>query len=70
MWYLGMLEQAEQSECGEQEMYGGQRGAGCVVLRIFRGHLVHTHEGARDFILKKSIQIGHLLYSLFTCASP
>lgn len=51
--YLGMLEQAEESECGEEEMYGGQREAGCIVLRIFRGHVVHTHEDARDFILKK-----------------
>lgn len=71
IWYLGMLEQAEESKCREEELYGGQRGAGCVVLGIFRGHPIHIHEEARGFcLLKKSFQTGHLLYSLFTSASP
>lgn len=50
IWYLGMLEWAEESECRGEEMYGGQRGAGCVVLGIFREHLVHIHEEVRGFI--------------------
>lgn len=50
IWYLGMPEWAEESECREEEMYGGQRGAGCVVLGIFREHLVHIHEEVRGFI--------------------
>lgn len=50
-----MLEGAEEGECREEEMEGGQRGAACVVLEIFRGHQVHIHEEKRLFIKKKNL---------------
>lgn len=60
-----------RKESIEEEMDGGQREATCVVLGIFRRHQVRIHEEMRLFILKKkSVQTGHLLYSLFTYASP
>lgn len=69
IWYLGMPEWAEESECREEEMYGGQRGAGCVVLGIFREHLVHIHEEVRGFILKKKIcsDRSSFIFTVYVC---
>lgn len=65
-----MLEQAEESECREEERYGGLRGAGCVVLGIFRGHLVHIHARVRGFIFKKTCSDGSFfIFTVYVCKS-